>query len=122
MIQLQNGSMSRLPQPKKVLGLQISLNKTLPDLSLSFKLNIPGAGILENTTPNAYTGAKDGRQRVIGLAMQLLGAKAKDYTIEYCVQLKDTSEPVCAAQGAWAGSSKKTGKTVEGIAVTIRKK
>ncbi len=121
-IQLQNGRMTRLPQPTKVLGLQISLDKTLRGLSLSFKLNVPGAGILENTAPDAYTGAKDGRQRVIGLAMQLHGSKAKDYTIEYCVQLKDTAAPVCAAQGAWAGSSKKTGKTVEGIAVTIRKK
>ncbi len=121
-IQLQNGRMARLPQPKKVLGLQISLDKTLPGLSLSFKLNVPGAGILENTAPDAYTGAQDGRRRVIGLAMQLHGPHAKDYLIEYCVQLQDTAEPVCAAQGAWAGSSKKTGKTVEGVAVTVRKK
>jgi hypothetical protein len=54
--------------------------------------------------------------------MQLHGIHAKDYLIEYCVQLQDTAEPVCAAQGAWAGSSKKTGKTVEGVAVTVRKK
>ena len=114
--------MARLPQPKKVLGLQISLDKTLPGLSLSFKLNVPGAGILENTAPDAYTGAQDGRRRVIGLAMHLHGPQAKDYVIEYCVQLQDTAEPVCAAQGAWAGSSKKTGKTVEGVAVTVRKK
>jgi hypothetical protein len=121
-IQLQNGRMAQLPQPTKVLGMQIIPDKNLPGLSISFQLNVPGAGILQNTTPDAYTGAKDGRQRVIGLAMQLVGARASDYTIEYCVQLKGAAAPVCATQGAWAGSSKKTGKTIEGIAVTIRKK
>jgi subtilisin family serine protease len=119
---ISNGMLQTKPV-RKLLGLQINLQKELnKNHRLRYKVNVPGEGILENSKDGEYAGTTDGRRRVIGLAIALIGPQAPDYTVEYAVQFKDLAEPVRGADGAWAGSSKKSGKTAEGIAITIRRK
>jgi hypothetical protein len=122
-VELINTGMVQAKPVKKLLGLQIYLQKELSkDHWLRYKLNVPGEGILSNAKDGEYAGTTDGRRRVIGIAIELVGPKASHYSVEYAVRFKGIAEPVKAADGAWAGSAKKSGKTVEGIAIAILKK
>jgi hypothetical protein len=92
------------------------------DLVVLPKLNISTLGVLEATRDNEYIGTDNPRRSVYGLAMELSGAAAKDYDIEYSVQLKGESKPYEGKNGSFAGSSKKKGKLVEAFSVRLMRK
>lgn len=117
------GCMTGSFQPAhKVLGLKLGLAHVGPGVALRYKVNVPGLGVVESVEPGQMIGVKKASQRIIGLALQLEGPSSSKYDIEYTAKLKGQSAPMVARNGDFCGSSGKTGKTVEGILIKIRKK
>ena len=68
-----------------------------------------------------YVGG-DSKKRLLGFAAELEGANAAKYELEYAVRVKGLSKPLTAKNGAICGTDQKTGKTIEAISITLRKK
>ncbi len=110
------------PPAKKVLGLRLQVKSGTKGLKIKYKANVPGLGIVQNPSDGAFVGTANARQRLIGFAIELEGTAAKKYTVEYAARLQGTTETIVAKNGSWCGSDKKTGKTIEAIAVVIKPK
>jgi len=110
------------PPARKVLGIQLDLHAAPKGLRLIYKVNVPGLGILESKNEGEYVGAANGRQRVIGFAVELEGPSAKKFELEYAARLKGAVKPAVGQNGVFCGSDKKTGKTLEAVSVALRKK
>ncbi len=110
------------PASPKVLGIRLKVGTQTKGLKIKYKANVPGLGILENPSEGAYIGTANGRQRLIGFSAELEGTAASDYTLEYAAQLKGSTTMATAKDGGWCGTDKKTGKTIEAIAVALRVK
>ncbi len=110
------------PPARKVLGIRLKVNAKTKDLKIKYKANVPGLGILESPAEGAYVGAANSRQRLIGFAAELEGTAASKYTLAYATRLQGTSAMAHAKDGGWCGTDKKTGKTIEAIAIEIRGK
>jgi len=108
--------------PQKLLGLSLQLRAAIKGLKLRYRVNIPGRGILENKSDGEYLGTANARQRIIGFAIELEGAAAKKYDVVYAARLKGVAARAVASNGQYCGTDKKTGKTVEAIAVQIKKR
>jgi hypothetical protein len=102
-------------------GLKLDFKPALPDVSLRYRLNITGAGIIEAAAGAAAVIPK-ATQRIIGVAIELTGRNAKNYTIQYSARIKGSKKPLTAQDGAFCGSEGKTGKTIEGISIVVKKK
>jgi subtilisin family serine protease len=107
---------------KKLLGISLRVKPAGAGLQIKYRVNVPGPGISENKTEGAYVGTATGRQRIVGLAIELGGAAAGQYDVEYSARLQGVSAPVSAKNGAWLGTDKKTGKTFQAVAVRLKKK
>lgn len=117
------GTLSGDVQPaRKLLGLRLYVQPASKSLQIRCKINLGTPGIVENKKEGDYIGVANSRQRVIGFALQLEGASAKKYDLEYSARLKGATKVVSAKNGEWCGSDKKTGKTVEDVAVLLREK
>ena len=110
------------PTASKVLGLRLKVKSKTKGLKISYKANVPGVGILSSPAEGVYIGAATSRQRLIGFAVELEGAGAGKYTVEYAARLQGSSATATARDGGWCGTDKKTGKTIKAIAVVIRVK
>jgi subtilisin family serine protease len=118
-----NGTLTGNFQPaKKLLGFSLKIKPATKGLKIKYKANVPGKGILANTKEGEYVGAANGRQRVIGFAIELEGTSAKNYEAEYSAQLQGTTSLASAKNGAWCGTEKKTGKTIQAISIIVKKK
>lgn len=107
---------------KKLLGLKLKFAPATAGLKIAYKVNVPGLGVLSAKKEGEYVGAANGRQRVIGFALELSGTEAKNYEIEYNARLQGLSSPASAKNGAWVGTDKKIGKTIQALSVRIKKK
>ena len=107
---------------QRVLGIRLQLNPAAPDLKLRYQVNVSATGIAQNHLDGEYVGAKDTRGRILGFAIELTGASANQYELEYSAQIKGRKTLAKAKNGAWCGTAKKTGKTVEALSVSLRKK
>ena len=120
---LPGGVMTGQFQPaRKVLGLTLALRPNPKNLQLRYRANVPGLGILDNKNPDEYIGAANGRQRLIGFSVALEGDAARDFEVEYKARLKGVAAVVTAQNGDWCGTDKKTGKTIEAIAIRLKKR
>jgi subtilisin family serine protease len=122
-VSLQNNpelAASRTPGAK-MTGLKLDFKPALPDVSLRYRLNITGAGILEAAAGTAAVLPK-ATQRIIGVAIELTGKNAKNYTIQYSARVKGGKKPLTAQDGAFCGSEGKAGSTIEGISIVVKKK
>ncbi|MBK8429240.1 MAG: S8 family serine peptidase [Lewinellaceae bacterium] len=108
--------------PQKLLGLSLQMRAAEKGLKLRYRVNVPGRGILENQSDGDYVGTANARQRIIGFAIELEGAAAKKYDVVYAARLKGVATRAVASNGQYCGTDKKTGKTVEAIAVQIKKR
>ena len=108
--------------PQKLLGLSLQMRAAEKGLKLRYRVNVPGRGILENQSDGEYVGTANARQRIIGFAIELEGAAAKKYDVVYAARLKGVATRAVASNGQYCGTDKKTGKTVEAIAVQIKKR
>ncbi|MCK6692889.1 MAG: hypothetical protein L6Q97_12380, partial [Thermoanaerobaculia bacterium] len=63
----------------------------------------------------------DKRRRIMGFAIELEGANAGQYELSYTARLKDRKTLARAKNGAWCGTAKKTGRTVEALSISLRK-
>lgn len=119
----QDGALTGDFKPaKKILGFKLTIKPATKGLKIKYKVNVPSLGIVENQKEGEYVGTANGRQRVIGLAIELEGSAAKHYDVEYSARLQGVATAVSAKNGAWCGTGKKTGKTVEAIAIVIKSK
>lgn len=107
--------------PKKVLGFALRLKGAPTGLKLRYKTNVSGAGITESQTEGAYCGALNGRRNLLGFALALEGPDAAKFDLEYAAKLKGAGEAT-AKNGAFVGTEKKSGATVEGLRVLLRKR
>jgi subtilisin family serine protease len=105
--------------PEKLLGFALRLRGGDKNLRLRYRANMPGRGIVENRAEGEFVGTANGRQRVIGFALQLEGSTASQYSIEYSAQIQGSTGLQSARDGLFCGSDKKTGKTVQAIAVRL---
>jgi hypothetical protein len=106
---------------KRVLGFNLSLAPALNGLQLVCQANIPGIGIDKTEGNGQFTGSTDGRRRIIGFTVALTGNGHEQYAVEYKAQLKGVYEIAKGQNGEWCGTSKKSGKTVEAISVSLRR-
>lgn len=106
---------------KRVLGFNLSLSPSLNGLKLVCQANIPGIGIDKTEGNGQFTGSTDGRRRIIGFTIALAGPGHERYVVEYAAQLKGVYETAKGKNGEWCGTSKKSGKTVEAISVSLRR-
>lgn len=107
---------------QKMLGLRLQVKAGTKGLKVRYKANVPGLGIVNNSSEGAFVGTANTRQRLIGFAVELEGTAAKKYSVEYVARLKGLQTPVMAKDGGWCGSDQKTGKTIEAIAVLLKSK
>lgn len=107
---------------RKVLGFRLNLNPSHKALQIKYKANVPGVGIVENQSEGAYVGAESGRQRIIGFSIELEGAAAQKFDLEYSARLQGAPNLASGKNGAWCGTDKKTGKTIQAVSVRLRKK
>ena len=107
---------------KKLLGIKLKIAPPTKGLQVRYKVNVPSLGIVENKREGEYAGAANGRQRVIGFAIELTGTEAKNYDVEYSARLQGVSALASAKNGVWVGSGKKSGKTVQALSVQLKKK
>lgn len=117
-----DGAMTGPSPAKKVLGLSLKVQPASKALKIKYKVNVPILGIVESTSEGAYIGTANGRQRILGIAVELEGTEAKNYDVEYSALLQGAASLASAKNGAWCGSAKKTGKTIQGISVRLKKK
>jgi hypothetical protein len=59
---------------------------------------------------------------MIGFSVALEGDAAQEFTVEYKARLKGNAELAVAENGSWCGSDKKTGKTIEALAIRVKKR
>ncbi|MEO6039780.1 MAG: S8 family serine peptidase [Saprospiraceae bacterium] len=116
----QGGLEGPFAPAKKVLGLRLQVKAGTKSLKVKYKANVPGLGIVENPSEGAFVGTATSRQRIIGFAVELSGTAAKKYTVEYAARLTGAEATATAKDGAWCGTNRKTGKTIEAIAVVLR--
>lgn len=123
-VRLQSGGLltGDFQPARKVLGLRLNLKPAVKGLKIKYKANVPGVGIVESPSEGDYVGTKTGRQRIIGFAMELEGASAQKFDLEYAARLQGTAALASAQNGGWCGSDKKTGKTVQAVSVRLREK
>lgn len=107
---------------RKILGLSLKLRSAQNGLKIRYRANVPGLGILQNKQEGDYVGAAKSSQRLIGFSAELEGSAAAQFELEYSARLKGRVSPASAKNGAFAGTDKKTGKTIEAISITLRKK
>ncbi len=117
-----NGAFTgKFSAPQKLLGFRLQLQVPEKSVRLRYRVNVPGRGIVESTTEGDYIGTANGRQRIIGFSIELEGAASQKYDVTYAAHLKGAAVPVTASNGQYCGTDKKTGKTVEAIAVQVQK-
>ncbi|HND89799.1 MAG TPA: hypothetical protein PK971_15810, partial [Saprospiraceae bacterium] len=123
-VRLQSGGMltGNFQPARKVLGFQLSIKPSVPGLQIRYKANVPGVGIVESQQEGQYIGAANGRQRIIGFAMQLEGAAAQKFDLEYTARLQGVGTPAVGKNGTWCGTEKKSGKTVQALSIRLREK
>ncbi len=107
---------------ERVLGFRLKLKPASAKLTLRYKVNPSSPGIDQNQQEGEYVGTDDARRRLTGFAIELQGPDASRYDIEYAALLKGRKMPAQAKNGAWCGSAKNSGRTVEAIFVTLKKK
>jgi len=107
---------------RRVLGFSLRTKPASDGLQLRYKVNVASAGIVQNDQEGAYAGATKPSQRILGFTLELTGANAGQYELEYAARLKGRKTLAKAKNGAWCGTAKKTGKTVEALSVILRKK
>jgi hypothetical protein len=105
-----------------MLGLALKAVPNIKNLSIVYKLNIGGEGITMNASPGVYAGATDARKKVIGISIALEGKAAKDYDIEYTIQLEKKGGEIAGKNGAFCGTLGKTGKAIVAISIALKKK
>ena len=108
--------------PQKLLGFSLKLKSPEKGMKLRYRVNVPGRGIVESRSEGDYVGAANGRQRIIGFAVELEGATSKKYDVQYAARLKGVAEKVVAENGQFCGTDKKSGKTIEAILIRLKKR
>lgn len=106
---------------RKIVGMSLRLKSAQNGLKIKYKTNVAGLGIVQNKQEGEYVGG-DSKKRLLGFAAELEGSNAGKYELEYAVRLKGQSKPVVGKNGALCGTDQKTGKTIEAISITLRKK
>ncbi|MBK8965749.1 MAG: S8 family serine peptidase [Lewinellaceae bacterium] len=107
---------------KRVLGFSLNLKPASAKLSLYCQVNTSTDGIVESRTGGAFIGTTNKRRRIIGFALSLEGSDAGKYDIVYAARLKGRKTLAKAKNGKWCGTAKKSGRTVEALAVELKAK
>lgn len=107
---------------KKVLGFQLRLRNAPAGLSLRYRVNVPGEGLVQNSAEDQYVGAESGRKRIIGFSLELLGPQASAYHLEYSARLRGQNQLIHAANGEFCGSLGETGRTIDAVLFRLTKK
>lgn len=107
---------------RRVLGFSLQLKPAAKGLKLKYKVNVSASGIIESGEAGEYVGASDAKRRIMGFALELEGANAGQYELSYAARLKGRKTLATAKNGAWCGTAKKTGKTVEAVLISLKKK
>lgn len=118
----KGGMVGDLEKPGRLLGLQLRLQPAEKGLSVLYQVNVPGLGIMQNHSQGQLIGTYNKRQRIIGFAVELKGTAAKKYNVVYAARLKGAAKEAVAENGAFCGTDKKTGKTIEAISIQLKKR
>ncbi|MCC6459612.1 MAG: S8 family serine peptidase [Saprospiraceae bacterium] len=107
---------------RRVLGLRLRLHPASAGLQLRYKVNVSLGGIVESKKEGDFTGTTVASRRILGFALELSGSQAAQYELEYAARLKGRKTLDKAKNGAWCGTTKTTGRTVEAISILLKKK
>jgi hypothetical protein len=108
--------------PQKLLGFSLKLQAAEKGMKLRYRVNVPGAGIIESKSEGDDVGTKNGRQRIIGFAIELEEPVSQKYDVVYAARQKGVAGQVAAENGRFCGTDKKTGKTIEAFLVQLKKR
>lgn len=108
--------------PQKLLGFSLKLQAAGKGLKLKYRVNVPGLGIIESKSEGDDVGTINGRQRIIGFAIELEEPASKKYDVVYAARQKGAATRITAENGLFCGTDKKTGKTIEAISVHLKKR
>ena len=118
-LKLENGKKYDPSVADRLLGMQLNVAPFHPGLSISYKVLVKNVGE-ESGKDGSFAGTADRRRSVVGLAIQLEGEMAAQYSVEYAIKTKGSEQWVTTKDGAWAGSSHaKKGGTIEGVMVRV---
>ncbi len=121
--ELTDGNLAGEGKPvRRVLGFRLQLKPPVAGLKLRYKVNTSDAGIVQNQAEGDYAGTNNKSRRILGFTVELEGADAGQYELRYSAQLKDRKTLARAKNGAWCGTAKKTGRTVEALSVSLVRK
>lgn len=107
---------------RRVLGLRVQIKPASSNLRIRYKVNGSSAGIVETAKEGDYIGETNPSRRLIGVAFALEGPDANKYDIHYTARLLGRKTLAKAKNGAWCGTGKKTGSTVNAILVEVKEK
>jgi subtilisin family serine protease len=105
---------------QKLLGFSLKLKNLDNSLIISYKGNVKG--VIEQGSDGKYVGSLDAKNRLIGFSVELSGAAAKQFSVEYTAKFMGSTTTKTAKNGAFLGTDKKTGKAIEIVSVKIVKK
>lgn len=108
-------------EKENILGISLKLKEKIKDVSIHYRVNVAKKGMLSGKN-GEYAGSEAKSSRILGIAVELKGASASKYTVAYTVQFKGKNDPVNCQNGAFCGSEKTTGKTVEALQVEVLEK
>lgn len=107
---------------RRVLGFRVQIKPASPNLRVRYKVSGSSVGVSKNAKEGDYIGETNPSRRLVGVAFSLEGADAGKYEIHYAARLLGRKTLAKAKNGAWCGTDKATGRTVEAISVEIRGK
>jgi subtilisin family serine protease len=107
---------------ERILGLTLQIKPPIKNLALRYRANVSTLGMVESKKEGTYVGAASGRQRLLGFAVALEGTAAKDYEVEYAARIEGQAALATAKNGAFCGSEKKTGKALQAVSISLKKR
>ncbi|MEQ1746604.1 MAG: S8 family serine peptidase [Saprospiraceae bacterium] len=113
---------SEFSPARRLLGLRVQIKPASDKLRIRYKVSGSSLGIAESSKEGAFVGEVKSGQRLVGIAFFLEGSDAGKYDIMYSARLTDRKSLAKAKNGAWCGTDKKMGKTVEAVSVEIKPK
>jgi len=100
---------------EKLIGLSISIKPFHPELNIKYRMVFNSIGKTKWATDGEFISANDRRRKCIGLALELSGPAAKNYQINYQVQLAGSKQWHSNSEGGFAGKSSGKGPAIEAI-------
>jgi len=105
----------------RLLGVSLKVDPASSGLGIQYRLFIQKLGATAFEKNGTFAGTKDARRRIIGFQINLLGAQASLYKVQYSAKVIGKDKIFSASDGAVCGTSGLTGSSISEIKIEIFK-